>query len=163
MTPQQYLDQCIVPTAKALNVYTLAHLQIGFDTAAQESGFKDVRQMGGGPALGPWQMEPGTHASLWANYVAYRPRVRAALLGLLGAQPVPPPAEIMLTNLPYAAAMMFCRYLDAPGEIPLDLEGQAEYYVRNYNAGGKATVAEYLSNHARFAPLVVFPEFGVAA
>jgi hypothetical protein len=161
MTPQQYLDGCIIPAAKALNVYTLPHLQIGFDTAAQETQFEAVRQTGGGPALGPFQMEPATHLSLWENYIDYRPRTRAALLGLLGAQPVPPPAEIMLTNLPYAAAMMFCRYLDAPGEIPLDLDGQADYYLRNYNAGGKATKAEYLANHARFVPQVVFPNFGV--
>jgi hypothetical protein len=162
MIPQDYLNQFIVPAAKALGVYTLPHLQIGFGTAAQESGFRDISQTGGGPARGPWQMEINTHTSLWENYVGYRQRILATLNEMLGRTAndtiVPDPAALE-TNLLYAASMMFIRYLDAPGAIPPDLSGQAEYYVRFYNSGGKATVTEYINNWNQFSVGVSFPAF----
>jgi hypothetical protein len=157
-SPQDYLDQFIIPAARALNVYTLPHLQIGFGTGAQESGFQDIDQIGG-PAKGPWQMEPATHASLWMNFIAYRPAIKEALIQILGSEPLPPDPSVLEINLVYAAAMMFVKYLDSPGAIPIDLDGQAAYYVTHYNAGGKATTREYIDHWNQFAPMVTFPSF----
>lgn len=157
MTPQGYLDTAIVPAAQNLGIYTLPHLQIGFGTCGQESGFQNIRQIGGGPALGPFQMEPSTHNSLIANFVRYRPHIEDALTKLLGN--VQPSIDLLMTNMVYAAMMMFIKYLDCPGEIPDALDGQAEYYVRWYNAGGKATTAEYIANYQSFSAGVNFPSF----
>lgn len=158
LSPQSFLDTAVIPAAKALGVYTLPHLQIGFDTTGHESGFRAIRQIGGGPALGPCQMEPATHDSLWANFIKYREPVSDAFQRLLGG--VPPSPDLMMTNMTYAAMMMLTKYLDSPGEIPADLQGQAGYYVRWYNGGGKATAAEYIADHKRFASTATFPSFG---
>jgi len=154
VTPQEFLDLYIRPAAIALGCDTLPHLQIGFGTCGQESGFRDVKQSGGGPALGPWQMEPSTHDSLWANFLQYRPTLRSALVAILNGEQ--PTANAMMTNLVYAAAMMLVKYLDSPGAIPDDLEDQAAYYVKYYNAGGKATIDEYLANWKLYATGVQF-------
>jgi len=157
LSPQLALDQYLVPASQALEIYNLPHLQIGFGTAGQESGFRSIAQQGDGPALGIWQMEPETHDSLWANFIKYRPSIRQALSTCLGGVIIPPPADRLLSDPIYAAMMMFVRYLDAPGAIPADLAGQAAYYVRFYNAGGKATTAEYLNNWKRFSPGISWP------
>jgi hypothetical protein len=159
MDPQSFLDDYIKPAAQAMGVDTLPHLQIGFGTVGQESGFKDVTQDGGGPALGPVQMEPGTHSSLWVNFISYRSKIMAALNEILGRAPDDdsvPSVNNLMTNLAYACAMMYVRYLDAPGAIPEDLQGQAYYYVVHYNAGGKATTQEYVDNWNRFSSNVNF-------
>lgn len=155
MTPQQYLDTAIVPAAQNLGIYTLPHLQIGFGTCGQESGFQNIRQIGGGPAIGPFQMEPATHNSLIANFVRYRPHIEAALTKLLGN--VQPSIDLLMTNQTYAAMMMYIKYMDCPGAIPDDLEGQAAYYKKYYNGPGAATTAEYIGKYHRFSAGVNFP------
>jgi hypothetical protein len=160
MTPQEYLDTAIVPAAQNLGICTLPHLQIGFGTAGQESGFQDVRQEGGGPALGDDQMEPATHASLWENFIVYHAPILAALNEVLGRSPndeTTPDVGLLMSNLVYGAMMMFVKYLDCPGAIPADLNGQAAYYVRWYNGGGAATAAEYVANYQHFSQGVTFP------
>lgn len=156
MTPQEYLDQTIIPAADTLGILTLPHLQIGFGTCAQESNFRNVRQDGGGPAIGLFQMEKATHDSLWANFIIYRPSLKAALKEIIRDEIVS--ADLMMMDIVYSAAMMLIRYLDSPGEIPDDLAGQAAYWKLHYNTPqGAGTECQYIVNYNRFSAGVVFP------
>jgi RHS repeat-associated protein len=116
-------------------------------TCIAETGDLDTRrQKGNGPARGLFQMEPFTHDDLWKNYLSFRPKLRDAVLKHFNITP-PPNAQLLESNDAYAAIMARIRYLPARDPIPsaTDLNGQALYWVKNYNRGGKGTVAEYLS------------------
>lgn len=160
MNPQDVLDDYLVPAAQALGICTLPHLQIGFGTIGQESGFQNIAQVGG-PALGFGQCEPATHNSLWLNFILYRPAIKAALIQILNGAPLPPDPQNLLTNPLYGVAMLFVKYLDCPGAIPADLNSQAAYYKLNYNTPeGAATEAEYIANYQHYSAGVVFPNLG---
>lgn len=117
-------------------------------TAAQESRLQYLRQLGGGPALGLWQMEPATHEDIWNNYLEPKPQLRINVLGAAGCY-VRPTAEALVYNLRYAAAMCRVHYLRAPGTIPADRPGQAAYWKRHYNTPlGAGTEAEYIRNYS---------------
>lgn len=132
---------------KAETRFSAAQLLLG--TAIQESGLQYVRQLGNGPALGYWQMEPVTHDDIWQNYLYYRGELADKVRSILPAEVEPNPE--LLAQLPeYAAAMARLKYRRAPDAIPTDLEGQAALYKRVYNTPqGKATEAEYLANWHR--------------
>jgi hypothetical protein len=57
----------------------------------------------------------------------------------------------MQGNLYYSCAMARLKYARAPGPLPAvgDFTSQAAYYLIHYNAGGKATAAEYIDNYHR--------------
>src|SRR5690606_19781968 len=68
-----------------------------------------LRQLGGGPARGIFQMEPATHDDIWRNWLGYRPegeRVRALTPAGHGF----PRAENLVFNLLYAAAIARAHY-----------------------------------------------------
>lgn len=85
-------------------------------TAAQESRLSYLHQIGGGPALGLWQMEPTTHDDIWVNWLAGKDQLQTYLMHLCRVardQALPhPPADTVLFNLRYGAAM--CRVHYAP-------------------------------------------------
>lgn len=117
-------------------------------TAAQESRCGEyVCQLGGGPALGVWQMEPATHEDIWLNFLAFRPELASKLMLLVFR--ALPKIQQLRGNVYYACAMARIEYLRSPLSLPTagDLQGQAEFYKKVYNTvGGAATVAEYLHN-----------------
>lgn len=116
-------------------------------TAMQESHCGDFLAQLNGPALGVWQMEPATEKDCWDNFLEFRPELRVAVMRLVinGI----PRTQQLAGNLYYACAMARVRYLRAPGAVPAagDIQAQADYYLKNYNAGGRATAAEYISNY----------------
>jgi hypothetical protein len=119
-------------------------------TAVHESqGFKYSRQLGGGPALGYFQMEPRTHDDCWQNYIKYRPILRLGIVACLAPQSMPrgaacPSASLMLTNHVYAAAMARVRYMRAPGRLPHYGAAIAAYWKDNYNTRlGAGSIQEF--------------------
>lgn len=118
--------------------------------AAHESHCGEyLRQEGGGPALGIWQMEPATHDDCWMNFLVYHPELAAAGRKLAGVLDVTQPLATELeTNPLYAAFMARVRLYRAKGALPPagDLDGQAAYWKLNYNGPGKGTTDEYVAN-----------------
>jgi hypothetical protein len=125
-------------------------------TATQESQLTYTRQLGGGPALGYFQMEPFTHDDCWNSYIHYRPDLKTAVLAVRNAHsPQPPtanmpPAAELETNPHYAAAMARVRYLRAPAAIPADPREIAAYWKLYYNTPqGAGSVEEFIGNWNR--------------
>ncbi|MGI9249901.1 MAG: hypothetical protein ACR2PR_01715 [Pseudohongiellaceae bacterium] len=123
-------------------------------TAAQESHFGTyLRQLGNGPALGVFQMEPATHDDIWRNFIEYQPGIQAALDGALdGAMAYRggPQAERMAHDLHYAAIMCRIHYYRVPEALPAwnDVNALAAYWKEHYNTHlGAGTVEEFVENY----------------
>lgn len=118
---------------------------------AQESNYQYVQQIGGGPALGYWQMEPATHDDIWKNYLHYRAPLAGKIQTLLQGSPVS--ASAMVNNLPYAIGMARVKLLRAPEPFPLagDIDGYADYWKKWWNTnGGAGTIDEFLNNWQKY-------------
>ena len=123
-----------------------------------------LRQFDGGPAIGVWQMEPETYGDCWTNYLDARPILRAKILDFASSRSqqiehgddgvvriIPPPAEEMIGNLPFACAMARIKYFRDPETIPDTLHGQAEYWKKVYNTEkGAGTAEKYLQKWDQF-------------
>ena len=69
----QFTRLIIRPALKIIGLDFRAAEELLLGTALQESRLTYLHQLGGGPALGLFQMEPGTHDDIWTNYLWNRP------------------------------------------------------------------------------------------
>lgn len=146
MNPNDFRFQVIRPTLNRLGLWSAAAELLLLGTALAESGLRWLRQKGGGPALGVYQIEPATHRDIWANYLAYRPEQRARVAALRAAAPEP---EVQLmTNLAYATAIARLVYRRRPEPMPAadDLAGLAGYWKAHYNTALGAGAPEDFMN-----------------
>jgi|CXWL01.1.fsa_nt_gi hypothetical protein len=151
MTTQVGLDasqfrlHIVRPTLLLLGLWSRPAEELVMGTAAAESQLRYVRQVGAGPALGLYQCEPATHADILANFLRFRAPLAATVSTLLC--PGVGRLEQLQGNLPYATAICRIHYLRVPAPLPgeSDVAGQAAYWLEHYNAGGKGTVAHYVS------------------
>lgn len=172
---KKILEEDVRPTLTYLGLGGLERLVMG--TGAQESGFKFLHQLGGGPALSWWQIEPATEKDVNENYVGYHKDLIVKLQALLCSVPSLKTSPLEW-NPKYACAICaFCyaRHGAALGEPILSLwptsmgtygestyeeiEKMAKTYKKWYNtANGKATEAEFIKNYtALIAPIYTEP------
>lgn len=142
----------IRPALNAIEKGGLAAEQLVLGTAIQESLLVHRQQLGGGPALGLFQMEPATHDDCWTNFLNFRSaladKVRQTLE--IGQQPV---AGTLKVNDRYAAAMCRVRYLRAPAAMPAanDIGALADYWKQHYNTPlGAGTSQEFRDKWLNF-------------
>lgn len=149
---KQFKEVIIQPTLLKLGMDSEAAQNLLMGTMAQESHFgKYVKQLGSGPALGVYQMEPNTHNDLVNNYIKYKPEIKKTLSDAFGYKFLE--AEILTYDLRYAT--IFCRlhYRRRPEPLPNanDLYDLAEYWKRHYNTYlGAGTTEEFIHNYKRF-------------
>ena len=126
-------------------------------TAAVESDFGTFfQQIGGGPGKGPFQMEPKTEESIWADLIGthrqYKKELQACLMDLCAATG-PQPKERMETDLVYSIVMARLKYFWAPAALPdaHNITLQGLYWKRFYNTMlGDGTVEKYLKKYRHF-------------
>lgn len=143
-------DHIVIPALGACGIHSAARERLVMATGLAESHFEAVRQKGGGPALGYFQMESMTHDDIWARYLGASKR-QALLDGLRALSDTPGEARELECNPFYAAAMCGIHYLRvaAPLPHPNDIEGMAGYWKRYYNtAAGKGTVQGFIAKAA---------------
>ena len=143
--PRQLLDLVVRPTLLHLDLLSPAAEQLVLGTAAQESKLCYLKQLGLGPAVGLWQMEPATERDLWENFLAYKPELRAKVEALLA--PEPSRTQQLATNLAYGCAMCRVHYLRKPAALPdaADIQGMARYWKLHYNTPlGRGTINEFV-------------------
>ena len=144
------IRQLITETLTEIHLYSDAALNLLLGTGAHESlNWQYRRQMGNGPALGLFQMEPFTHDDCWNNYLNYYPKLAQSILMVSGM--LVPDSSALETNDVYAICMARVKYLRDPQPIPTDLHGQAAYWKRVYNTHlGKGTVEEYITHYNKY-------------
>lgn len=137
---REFLAEVIDPALRHLGLYeprmnsdTARALLLG--TAMVESDLTHTRQIGGGPALGFFQMEPATHSDCWDNWLIHRLELanacRVAAGSRRGSRPA---AEELAANPIYAAVMCRIKYWRARAPLPaLGPEGLCRYHERHYN------------------------------
>jgi hypothetical protein len=140
----------ILEDADLLNYSDGREIELLMMTAATESNLGEyIRQKGGGPALGIFQMEPLTHDDHWDHYIKYH----AYLPAIFKAFYVDPHHILLEYDLRYAIIMARIHYLRDREPIPpaKDVEGLARYYKRVWNTYlGKATVEDALDDYLFF-------------
>ena len=160
MDSMQLREHIIRPALERIGLWSADAEELLMGTCAQESKLGQFhRQMGNGPALGIFQMEPVTHDDCWNNYLKYHAGLALKIKGLvygedvIGDTPVHPPAEILVSNDRYAAAMARVKYLRAPAPIPScqDLIGMDDYWKQHYNTPkGRGTVSEFCDHYVNY-------------
>ena len=127
-----------------LDSYSDDALTLVMRTGMAESGYRALRQMGDGPAIGFFQVELETAQDTLDNYVAYRQKLKDKLVGLgLGND-----LEFsLLSNI--ALQVAFCRLKYRRNKDPIpswdNLEAQAKYWKKVYNTElGAGTVKHFM-------------------
>ncbi len=160
----QLRDKVIRPTLINIGLPSPKAEIMLLGTAAQESHLGSyLAQVGNGPALGIYQMEPATHNDIWKNYLKYKPELANKLLDLLPRhykqEDYEDFAGEMAGNLYYATAMARVHYYRKPEPLPdpTDVYAQASYWKRNYNTHlGKGKQEEYVRNYNRMIATMRF-------
>ncbi len=103
LNPDQFRSHVIRPTLATIGLQSRAAECLLLGTALVESGLTALVQKGREPALGVYQVEPGTHADIWKNFLAFRPAL-ALKVAKLRALPNPDHGQLVW-NLGYATAV----------------------------------------------------------
>lgn len=114
-----------------------------FETGNAETGYKHLKQMGGGPAVGFFQIEGWVIKDCYVNYIKYRP-ILIKFAEALGFDEDDMEFSVM-SNI--ALQVFFCRicYRRRPGSIPMSTQERAVYWKKEYNTEkGKGTPEHYM-------------------
>ena len=157
MDADQLRKYIVRPALKAIDAWSPAAEGLVMGTAAQESHLKYVRQLGDGPALGLFQMEPATHDDIWNNYLHWRERRADKICQAIQYDNIalisPPSAERMMWDFRYAAIMCRVHYRRVPKPLPdeHDIHGLAAYWKEFYNTpAGAGTADEFVNNYGKW-------------
>lgn len=150
---QQVLDHIIIPVLNHLSMDSTEARALVLGTGAAESAYKYIAQVGGGPALSPWQVEPATEQDNWKNYLDFRPELSRKVVDLM--VPWHTDANQLAYNWAYAVAMCRIKYWRDPNSIPDTAGGLADYHKRVYNSSEGAANAAKNITHFKTALEVV--------
>lgn len=148
---KQLREQIVRVVLKGLGMWSKYAEELMIGTIAVESqGGTYLVQLDNGPAVGICQMEPKTHDDIWQKWLPNHPAISANLMTTCMIS-MKPSARMMISNLFYAVAMARIQYFrNTPEPVPATLEEQAAYWVKYYNRGERATVAQYLEAYRNF-------------
>lgn len=149
LSVKQFRVDIVRPVLLHLEMWSKAAENLMVGTALQESGLTYLRQVGGGPALGVFQMEPKTHDDIWKNYLMFRAKI---LLRVNDYKNLSPSENMLIGNLNYATAMARVHYYRRSEPLPDadDIESLGEYWKYFYNTpAGAGTVEEFIENYKK--------------
>ena len=147
----QLRELIVRPALKLIGLHSLAAENLVMGTAAQESHLEYLKQLGGGPALGLFQVEPFTYDDYWENFVDDREDLRDSILAAIRTTGEPQPDRV-IWDLRYAAIMCRIHYRRIPKPLPEagDVWAMAAYWKRYYNTvHGAGTEQEFVDNYRR--------------
>ena len=130
---------------KEMDLYSEDAVDLVYKTGNAETGYRHLKQMGSGPAIGFWQVEPATLIDIMDNYVKYRPELEKRLKSL-GFSRSDVETRVM-SNIALQAVFCRLKYKRDKYALPKssDLKGQAEYWKRVYNTHlGKGTIKHFM-------------------
>jgi len=144
------MRQLIEKTISELGLYSYEAVELILGTCAQESAFGKYRkQIGGGPALGIFQMEPNTFNDIIENFLKYKPKLMAKIIEISNVLKLS--ASELVENDVLAICMCRIQYYRVKETIPLNLEGWAAYWKKHYNTPlGKGTEQEFINNFKKY-------------
>lgn len=150
---EQLAEHVVGPVLRELGLWSESAMRLMMGTAAHESlGFTCIKQIGLGPALSFWQIEPATYHDLldrsMPRLVRTHPEIAAAYAGMVprryGAYA---PSAHLMRDTGYACATARLLYFRVPRPLPDadDLVGLADYWKAYYNTTlGKGRTQDWL-------------------
>lgn len=151
LNPREVRDLVVRPVLAMLKLpCPLAAEKLIMGTGAQESGFEHIRQVGSGPALGLWQMEPATFDDLYYRYLRGKTALETAVRSLVPAIPTLAPVHQLSGNLYLAAAMCRVHYYSKPFALSgtESVKDLAAIWKRYYNTPlGAGTEEQFINNY----------------
>lgn len=135
----------IRPALQLTGLWSIEAEDLILGTALAESQLDYLKQVSG-PALGFYQIEPSTYVDC-LRYLnrADNKKLRDSILSACYTE-LFPKHDALIWNLRLATLMARIKYWMIPEPIPKTLQGQALYWVRHYNSGGKGTEEHYISS-----------------
>lgn len=110
----------IRPALEAIGLWSPVAENLVLGTAAHESGgFKWRRQLGGGPALSFYGIEPKTDMDEHRNFLKFRPVLAGKIDALLDPKLGDELANLELNDR-YGAALCRLKYYRSPARLPAD-------------------------------------------
>ena len=135
---------------EGLDMYSQDAFELVMRTGMQESKFRYLEQIGGGPGLGFFQTEPGMTGAedAWYNYLVFREGLRGRMKGL--SIPMGPWDDFtIMSNLALQVSLCRIKYRRISDPIPSTIEEQANYWKRIYNTDQGAGKPEEFVDSAR--------------
>lgn len=148
----QLRDLIINPAIYDLQMYSLNASELLIFTCAVESEGGTYLHQIKGPALGIYQMEPGTYNDLWANYILLKSELSTMLFHNFDVGRMPSEDRLMY-DLRYATAMARLFYRRIPEALPHaeDIDAIWNYYKKHWNThAGKAEYHTSINAYYRF-------------
>tara|TARA_Y100000310_G_scaffold108643_1_gene107029 strand:+ start:1200 stop:1688 length:489 start_codon:yes stop_codon:yes gene_type:complete len=151
MISRSDITDIITDTLKSVDMYSDDALALMIGTGAVESNYRYLKQVKG-PARSFWQVEPATGLDNIENYLKFRPESWWKICMSCHMENHPMDSwskermeNLLVGNIQFAICMARLKYWRVPKPLPGkdDIEGQAEYWLKHYNAGGKGTVKKY--------------------
>jgi len=144
------LSDLITRTLKGIGKFSPDALNLLMGISAQESHmYKYIKQLGNGPALGGFQMEPATFNDIVQNYLVNKNKLSQLIKTECGV--VLFDARDLEFNMKLAICFARCHFLRLPDSLPNTIEGMAKLYKASYNTKyGKATEKEFIENYNKF-------------
>lgn len=148
---KEFRFEIVQPTLVGINEqipYSKAAENLLVGTALQESGLVHLKQLGNGPALGFYQIEPATHKDIWKNFVSYREDLGKLMLHYVTMSP-----ELdyqLMTNMVYATIIARLVYYRVSEPLPQadDIEALGAYWKKHYNTiKGKGKASEWVEKY----------------
>ncbi len=132
MNLRQIRDNIIDPTLKAIGLHSPEAVDLVLFTGLQESGYRYIKQLGTGPALSFWQVEPFTAEDIYNTYLKFRHDLEDKVDALRFSDTL---ERNLIGSLPFAVAM--CRIKYRRDKLPLppvgDGQGMAHIWKQAYN------------------------------
>lgn len=152
---KQLHTEIVRPVLAMFKMGGLAAERLVIGTGLAESRLEYIKQVGRGPALGIYQMEPETERDIWKNYLIYNPELKKKVETFVISEPS---YKDLVFNLAYATIMCRLQYYRHPTPLPSaeDLDGMAAMWKKLYNTEyGAGTVAGFKKKAALVMELVV--------
>lgn len=149
MDARQLRELIVKPALEEVGLHSDAAEDLVMGTAAQESHLMYVKQLGGGPALSLFQIEPATYNDYWENYLAYQADLVTEIRAACGFEGTPEPTRLVW-DLKFASIMCRVHYRRISSPLPMhgDLPGYAAYWKKYYNTiHGAGTEEEFIENY----------------
>lgn len=130
-------------------MYSQSAMNLMMGISAQETRLGVyLRQIGGGPGRGVFNMEIDTELDIWENYLAFRPLFVSKLHKITGGSYL---SEYALEgNIPYQIIMtrLHLWRVKEPLAEADDINGHARYWKKHFNTKiGKGTVEQFIKNY----------------
>lgn len=155
MDIRQFNSLIVRPTLHALDLHSLAAERLMLGTAAHESdGLRYIKQIGGGPALSFFQIEPATARDVIHRWLRAPGRGRIKLLFEKVCEFEIAHHDIearLVCDMRFACAVARLVYYRVPEPLPMadDIPGLASYWGRYYQTRNDPKKIAAWINHYR--------------